>query len=148
VPRLRNPVPPAQTGPAVLVQDRETLRHPYFCVHAGIQKLHRDGLSSQHLEPLKGLLRRAIMSANRHEFPVYVLAEEHSTGQETDWLTVAEAAAELDLSARQVCRLARDGLGTRKGGREWRLPRSRVVTLKQERDWKAQNGTRRLPRAA
>jgi hypothetical protein len=74
--------PPLQIGCAVLVQDDETLRHLYFCVHAGIQKLNRDGLSARHLEPLKALLRRSIMSASGHEFRVYILAEEDSTSLE------------------------------------------------------------------
>ena len=75
------------------------------------------------------------MSAVGHEDAVYVLAEKHSIGQDNDWLSVAEAAAELGLSERQVRRLAREGLGARKG-REWRVPRSKVLALKQERDWK------------
>jgi hypothetical protein len=144
---IRRLVPPLQIGPAVLVQDEETLRHLYFCVKAGIQKCGRDGASPAHLHPLAALLRRAYMSASGHEFRVYVLAEEDSTSQETDWLTVAEAADELGLSDRQVCRLARAGLGTQKG-REWRLSKSKVLALKQERDWKARNGSRGLPRAA
>ena len=60
------------------------------------------------------------MSAVGHEDAVYALAEEHSTSQDNDWLSVAEAATELGLGERQVRRLAREGLGTRKG-REWRL---------------------------
>ena len=139
--------PPVQIGPAVLVQDAETLRHLYFCVKAGIQKCSHDGVSPAHLHPLAALLRRAYMSAVGHEDAVYVLAEEHSIGQDNDWLSVAEAAAELGLGERQVRRFAEAGLGTHKG-REWRLLRSKVLELKAERDWKARNGSRRLPRAA
>ena len=117
------------------------------CVKAGIQKCSHDGVSPAHLHPLAALLRRAYMSAVGHEDAVYVLAEEHSIGRDNDWLRVAEAAAEIGLSERQVRRLAREGLGTRKG-REWRLPRSKVLALKQERDWKDRNGSRHAPRAA
>jgi hypothetical protein len=138
---------PMQVGPTVLVQDAESLRHLYFCVQAGIQKCSRDGVSPAHLHPLAALIRRAHMSAVGHEHPVYVLAEEHSTGQDNDWLSVAEAATELGLGERQVRRLAKAGLGTRKG-REWRLPRSKVLAMKQERDWKDRNGSRHAPRAA
>ena len=143
-PRPRS-APPVQVGPAVLVQDAETLRHLYFCVKAGIQKCSHDGVSPAHLHPLAALLRRAYMSASGHEHPVYILAEEHSTSQ--DRLSVAEAATELGLGERQVRRLAEAGLGTRKG-REWRLPKSKVLALKQERDWRARNGSRHAPRAA
>ena len=115
------------------MQDAETLRHLYFCVQAGIQKCSHDGVSPAHLHPLAVLIRRAYMSASGHEHPVYALAEEHSFGQDNDWLSVAEAAAELGLGERQVRRIAKAGLGTRKG-REWRLPRSKVLPLKQKRD--------------
>jgi hypothetical protein len=138
-------VPPVQIGPAVLVQDAETLRHLYFCVKAGIQKCSRDGVSPAHLHPLAALLRRAYMSASGHEHPVYILAEEHSTSQ--DRLSVAEAATELGPGERQVRRLAEAGLGTRKG-REWRLSKSKVLAMKAERDWRARNGSRHAPRAA
>lgn len=130
----------------MLVQDEESLQHLYFCVQAGIQKCRRDGVSPAHLYGLAAVIRRAYMSARGHACAVYVLAEEHSTSQ-NDWMSVAEAADELELSERQVRRLAEAGLGTRKG-REWRLSKSRVLALKQERDWKARNGSRGLPRAA
>jgi hypothetical protein len=131
----------------VLIQDEETLQLLYFCVHAGVQKMHRAGLSPARLEPLKALIRRAIMSANGHEQPVYVLAEQDSSSQDIELWNVAEAANELGIGDRQVRRLAREGLGFRVG-REWMLPKARVLALKTEREWKARNGSRRLPRAA
>jgi hypothetical protein len=140
--------PPVQRlGPAILVQDVETLRHLYFCVQAGVQKLRRDGLSPAHLYPLSSLIRHGIMSADGHEYPAYVLAEEDSTSQDNDWLSVAEAATELELSERQIRRIAATGLGTRKG-REWQLSKSKVLALKAERDWRARNGSRHFPSAA
>jgi excisionase family DNA binding protein len=87
------------------------------------------------------------MAASGHEYPVYALAEEHSTSQDDEWLSVDEAASELELSRRQVRRLAEAGLGTRKG-REWRLSKSKVLALKAERDWRARIGSRHFPTAA
>jgi hypothetical protein len=138
---------PDQRGRAVLIQDEESLRLLYFCIHAGVQKWHRDGLSTAPLEPLKALIRRAIMSVNGHEQPVYVLAERDSSSQDIELWNVSEAAAELELGVRQVRRLAKQGLGIQ-SGREWMLPKARVLALKQEREWKARNGSRHLPRAA
>jgi len=129
------------------VQDADTLRYLYLCVQAGIQKNRRNGLSPAHLYPLSALFYRAHMSAIGHGHPVYVAAESDSTGQHTEFWTVKEAARELGIGERQVRRLAADGLGARKG-REWMLPKARVLALKQERDWKARNGSRHLPRAA
>jgi hypothetical protein len=132
-----------QQGPAVLIQGDEPLRLLNFCLHAGAQKLRRDGLSAARVEQMKVIVRRALMSARGHELPRYVLSDANSTGQEM-WST-ARAAHELELSRRQVRRIARNGIGTR-DGRDWLLPKDAVLALKAERECEARNG--RYTRAA
>lgn len=136
-----------QAGDAVLVQGEEMLTLLYFCLNAGIRKLRYDGLPPARAERLKGVVYRALMSPSGREDAAYVLAEAHSDRQDTEMWSVAEAAEELGIGVRQVRRLAEEGLG-KKRGRDWWLPKDRVCALKQERDWKARNGSRTCPRAA
>jgi hypothetical protein len=138
--------PPAvqQVGGSVLVQGQEMLAAVYRCVCAGIERRSRNGLSSSDLAELQKLIRRAHVSATRHENAVYVVAEAHSDGQGVaDWISVAEAAAVLALSRRQTQRLAQQlalqGLAERIGT-TWALRKAPVLALKLERERKAQNG--------
>lgn len=149
-------VPPIQQlGSAVLLQGADVLRLVNFCLRAGVQKLHRDGLSPARVEELKQVVRRALMAASGHEDAVYVLAEAHSPCQDelfnalnnVEWWSVAEAADELGISRRQIRRIAEEGLGIRKG-RAWMLPKARVLALKAEREREARNDSRHCTRAA
>jgi hypothetical protein len=137
--------PVQQDGPTVLIQGEDMLGLLNFCLHAGVQKMRRDGLSAVRLEQLKIVVRRALLSACGQEFPGYVLSQPNSTKEEL-WST-ERAAGEIGISPRQVRRIARNGIGT-KDGRDWLLPKEAVLALKREREWKARNGSRGLPRAA
>jgi hypothetical protein len=134
-----------QAGSAVLIQGEEPLHLLNFCLHAGAQKMRRDGLSAARIEQLKTVVRRALMSAQGHKLPNYVLSEANSAGQEM-W-SIRRAALELEISPRQVRRIARNGIGTR-SGRDWFLPKGEVLALKLDRDWKARNGSRNADRVA
>lgn len=136
--------PVQQMGGAVLVQSPEMLAAVYGCVRAGIERRSRDGLASGHLAELQKLLRRAHMSATRHELVSYQVVESHSEGQDGgDWIDVAEAAAELALGRRQTQRLAqqlaRRALAKRIGN-SWALNRAPVLALAEQRKRKAHNG--------
>lgn len=140
--------PPVQVGPGVVVlQGEDALRDLYFCLHAGAQKLRRDGLSAGRFERLKSTIYRALMSRPRHEVAYCVAVETESNGQDaSDLLTVAEAAEVLALSRRQVQRLASE-LGGVRIGHGLAFRRAPVLALKQTREREAQSGRRnRIPR--
>lgn len=98
-----------QVGGAVLIQGKEGLDQIAKCVLAQIRELNRNGYSSAPYAQLLTTIHAARMSQPRHELVSYQLVESHSDSQDVDdWIDVAEAAAILEISGRQMQRLARE----------------------------------------
>jgi hypothetical protein len=134
---------PVQVGPALLVQDAETLHMLYFAIITEIKDKRRERLSTAKLQEMLLMVSRAYKAASGLENPLYVVVESDSSSSshDDDWWTVQQAANELDLSTRQIRRIAQKVYGER-DGRDWSLHRDVVATLKQQQDWKKRNGTR------
>jgi hypothetical protein len=123
-----------QHSDGLLVRGDE-LQLMYFCLHAGAQKLRRDGLSAARVEQLKAVVHRALMSPLRHDFADSAAAESCSAGQDgdNDSMNANSAAAELNISVRHAQRLA-PSLGAVRIGRSWAFRRAPVLGLKRERE--------------
>lgn len=137
------PTPPVQqVGNAVLVQGQEALDQIAKCVLAQIRETQRNGYSVEPYAQLLRTIHAARMSHSRHEFAITAAAEPQSDGQDGDDLMNATfAAAELNISVRQVQRLA-PCLGAVRVGRSWAFKRAPVLAAAEERRRKAANGQR------
>jgi excisionase family DNA binding protein len=110
----------------------------YRATLALILREHRDGLTpSPLLHQLRRELYRAATSPERHEDAHACTSQPCSNHQSAcDWCDVAEAAAILRLSRRQVQRMARapGGLDSIQVGRVWLLRRAPLLALAERRD--------------
>jgi hypothetical protein len=114
----------------------------YALVEAGLRWMKDQGIRTDQMARLRDyrdVLAQAHddrMSATGRELPVYVVAESHSEGQDdADWISVAEASAELGVSPRQVRRLSMVYQLGRRFGTTWALDRGAVRALKRQREW-------------
>lgn len=138
--------PVQQIGDAVIIRG-EAISPLYYSVMAGVREARRNGHS---ITPYVAL-QAATLAAHRsksdtgHEHPESKVAQQQSERQgDDDLLSIAEAAALSGYCARQVRRKAQAGHGHRVGT-SWVMTRGAALALKQQRTWKARNGTRHLP---
>ena len=122
-----------QLGAAVLIQG-DALRDLYLCLHKGIPAVSAAGHSPVLLHIVKVQVSRALMSARGQHIAKPIAAESDSNGQGAAALiSVAEAAAQLGVSQRQMRRLARSCQLGQRFGATWALNRAAVLALASER---------------
>lgn len=139
---MRAPEPVAQHGPAVLLQGLG-VSEVYALAEAGLQWMKGQGIKTEQMARLRGyrdVLAAAHtdrMSAVGHTFAEVTVAESHSESQDgDDWMSIADVAAELSLSARHARRLA-PKLGGVRIGASWVVRKAPVLTFKAARERKA-----------
>jgi hypothetical protein len=124
---------------AVLVQGEQALRQLQACVHAGIERRHRNGLSDGDLRPLATAFSRAAMAARGHECAYVVVPEKEWNHQNVRLYDTAEVAAMVQLSQRHTRRLAAQNQRGRRFGNIWVLTDADVLALKQIVEGKAKD---------
>lgn len=120
-----------QVGAAVLIQGEEALRRMQACVHACIERRHRNGMSDTDLRPLAALFSRAAMAARGHECAYVAVPEQQWKCQNVRLFDIAEAAIEVRLSQRHTRRLAAQHSLGRRFRNAWVLTDADVLALKQ-----------------
>lgn len=129
-------------GDTVLIQGQAALNDLASCVIARIQRDRLNGASPARYAHLLASIHAA-MSDNGQLFAETTLPQQQSTQEhETDWMTTAQAAQTLDITERQMRRLARTLDGAHRAGNTWVLKREPVLALAEERKRKARNGQR------
>jgi hypothetical protein len=131
------PPPVIHDGDCVTIQG-EALVLCYRACLALVMRQHRDGVASPPLlHDLRAVLYRAVMSAPGHEIDTGAAALSCCGCRDgADPISVADAAALLRLSLRQVRRLAAENavLGGRRIGHAWTLERGAVLALARQRE--------------
>ncbi len=126
-----------QRGDTVIVSGAQMLAAAYRAVLHAIARRRLDGLPSADLQQLARALRRAHeVSLGRRELAEAAADQPELNRQDlSDRFSTGEAAAILQLSRRQVQRLAAGpgGLSGVRIGRAWLLDRAPVLTLAAER---------------
>ena len=125
-----------QRGDSVVITGRPLLGEVYRAVLLGIAHRRANGVPSRDLQAAAQALYRAHMSPPRHELATAAGDQPRWNGQDrSDLVSVAEAAVILQLSKRQVQRLAKSpgGLGAVRVGHAWMLAKAPVLALAAER---------------
>ncbi len=124
-----------QLGDAVLIQG-DALRALYIALHRAIRATSAAGHSPARLQAIQQQIHRALttqMSDHGHPVAKSFDAQSESNCQgAAELMSVAEAAAELGVSERQMRRLAHD-LGQRVGA-SWAFNRIAVLALARARE--------------
>jgi hypothetical protein len=146
---MTDPPPITQIGTTVLIQG-DALPLMYRAVLALAARHNRDGITPPPLlhELRAALFRATTMSPPRHELANALASSSCCDCQNPrDLCTTSDAAALLQLSRRQVQRLAAGpgGLGVRVG-RTWAMHKAPVLALANERKARNDQPANGLPR--
>jgi len=125
--------PPVQVFPGLLLVSGPALTDLYYLASCGIRAAARNGYPTDRFEGIRRAIRDADVSPTRHDDVAEESLDEDSEGQDDEWIDVIAAADLLGLSRRQVQRLAKDGLGKRRGS-SWTFSSSLVLAHKQFRE--------------
>lgn len=134
-------MPVQQLGDAVTFKGADVLQSLRGCINARIRQCRLNGESPMKYARVLAAIHDALMSDCGHDVAESVADQQHSKSQDgDDWMSITEAAEALDLSGRQVRRLAPRLSGVRVGA-SWVLPKAPVLALAKERERNA--GTER-----